>query len=341
MTFKKRLEWACGGAAVASFAGSFIVLMLVETLRSMALISLIISAVCFVICLILAHVLEGKPSRKRVPVFVAVLIVYLISLGSFMIYQLGLHVVFRPHIDQEAYEELSDMSGKVTEISSDGISGWRISAANVPEDAKRPVILYFGGNGEDSAHKTRYIIDNSELSFLYQNYDHIFLDYPGYGNSEGTISEQQMREFALKAYDIVASMETTGSVTVLSYSLGNGPAVYLASSEEASIDRLILMAPYYSGYDLFNAQLDIFHGPLRLLVAYKMPVYRYASTVTCPVSIIASSDDEVIPIESSRNLFGCFNGSSVNFINVEGVLHNDFWSDPSVLDNLENILEAR
>jgi Predicted hydrolases or acyltransferases (alpha/beta hydrolase superfamily) len=204
----------------------------------------------------------------------------------------------------------------------------------------RPVILYFGGYGEDSSRRTWYMISNSELSFMFDRYDHIYLDYPGYGQTEGVQSEESLREFALKAYDIVRNLETTESVTVMSYSLGNGPAVYLASSEGVEINELILLAPYNSGYDLYNSRFNIFYGPMRLLVAYKMPVYQYAANVTCPVTIIASSDDEVIPIDSSRTLFGAFTNASTNFISVEGIGHNDFWSDEEVLSDIEDCLEG-
>ena len=90
---------------------------------------------------------------------------------------------------------------------------------------------------------------------------------------EGDLSEDLIEEFAVNAYDIVRSLDTTSQVTVLSYSLGNGPAVYLASREDADIDRLVLLAPYYSGYDLYNSVLNISFadppGPARLFLGLR------------------------------------------------------------------------
>ena len=340
MDFKKRLKYAGGCAAASTFLGSFLFLFLSEGLRSLAFKSVIAAAVIFVVCLILMFVLEGKPSKVRVPVFAAVVIVSLVTLFSITTYEIGLKQTFKPHFDEDSYDELVDLEGKVEQINVDGVFGWRIYATGVPSDKPRPVILYFGGNGEDSSRKTDYMIRHSELSFLYENYDFVFLDYPGYGLSEGAVNENSVREFALKAYDIVSGMDTTESVTVLSYSLGNGPAVYLASSEGVELRGLILLAPYNSGYDLYNNQFNIFHGPMKLLVGYKMPVYQYAANVTCPVTIIASTADEVIPVESSRNLFGAFNNASTNFISVDGIGHNDFWTDPVVLADIANCLEG-
>ena len=340
MDFKKRLKLAGGCAVASAFLVSFLFLFLSESLRSLAFTSFIAAAVIFVVCLILIFVLEGKPSKVRIPVFAAVIVAGMIALFSVTTYEIGVRMTFRPHFDEECYDELSDMEGKVEQISVDGISGWRLFATDVPADKPRPVILYFGGNGEDSSRKIDYLIKNNELSFLYSDYDFIYLDYPGYGLTEGSPGEESLREFALKAYEIVSSLPTTDAVTVLSYSLGNGPAVYLASSDEVEIRELILLAPYNSGYDLYNSVFNVFYGPMRLLVAYKMPVYQYASNVTCPVTIIASSDDEVIPIESSRELFSAFTGASTNFVNIEGVLHNDFWTEQTALEEIEHCLEG-
>ena len=88
----------------------------------------------------------------------------------------------------------------------------------------------------------------------------------------------------------------------------------------------------------FNNYVDIFHGPFALLASYRMPVYSYASDVTCPVTIIASADDEIIPIESSRALFSELSQSNCNFITVEGVLHNDFMSDEQTLNSLRTAI---
>ena len=51
-------------------------------------------------------------------------------------------------------------------------------------------------------------------------------------------------------------------------------------------------------------------------------------------------DDEIIPYESSRNLFSSLSSGSANFITVEGVLHNDFFSSPEVITAIMNCLEV-
>lgn len=338
MDFGKRIKLSIIAAVICSILGAGLFLLLVPALRLITLTLIIICLAVFAVSLLLSFLLEGKAGKIRTPVFILVIVVSVITVFCFTIYNYGKTQVFYPNFNEEAYDELSDMKNSVVEISSDGLSGWRIPAASVNSDKPRNVIMYFGGNGEDSSGKILKILENEEYAFLYDKSDFIYIDYPSYGLSEGTISEDAIRDYALRAYDIVRSLDTTSTVTVFAYSIGTGPAVYLASTEEAEINSLVLLSPYYSGCDLFNNQLDIFHGPMSLLAAYRMPVYRYAEDVTCPVTVIASTDDEIIPMESSRNLFSELTSSSANFITVEGISHNDFWGDPFTLEALENAL---
>ena len=132
-----------------------------------------------------------------------------------------------------------------------------------------------------------------------------------------------MKAMAAEAYKYASDLETTSGVIVMGYSIGTGIAVYTASQAETAPAGLILLAPYNSGYDLYNNALNIFHGPVKLLASYKMPVYKYAGKVKCPTLIVASDADEVVPIASSRKLFSEFSSANTDFVTVEGKLHND------------------
>lgn len=340
MTFGKRMKTALIAAVIAAFVGSLFVLLLSESVRMLAVVSLIITLAIFGLILVCLFILEGKPAKIRIPVFVLIVIISVCAMLSFALYNVGKMVTFPGSSDEEAYEELCDMEDRVVEISQNGLCGWRIPATNVPEGESRPVILYFGGNGENSSHKVLSLIGNEKYSFLYEDYDFIFIDYPSYGMSEGELNERTLQDFTIQVYEYVDSLDTTSGITLLSYSIGNGPAMYLASREDVQIDLMIMLAPYSSGYDLYNNYMNIFYGPLKLLVAYRLPASRYAQDVTCPVTMIASADDEIIPIDSSRSLFSSVSSGSANFITVEGIGHNDFFSSPDVMTNIMRCLEA-
>ena len=340
MTFGKKIKIGLISAVLAAFFGSMIVFVLSESVRMIALAGLIMAAVIFGITILVEFLLEGKPSKVRIPVFALIVVVSVCAVLSYSLYTIGKRMTFPGSSDEDAYEELCDLDEGVVEINEDGLSGWRIPATSVAEGEPRRVILYFGGNGENSSHRVEYMLGNEKSAFLYEDYDFIFLDYPSYGNNETELTERSLEQFTIDAYNYVSSLDTTDGITLLSYSIGNGPAMYLASQEDVQIDSMIMLAPYNSCYDLYNANINIFYGPLKLLVAFKIPAYRYARNVDCPVTMIASTDDEIIPYESSRNLFSSLTGGAANFITVEGVLHNDFFSSPDVITAVANCLEA-
>ena len=76
------------------------------------------------------------------------------------------------------------------------------------------------------------------------------MDYPGYGLNDGLPSATGMYEEALAAFDYAVARPDVSQVIVGGYSIGTGPAVYLAANREAA--GLFLMAPFANGYDLYN-----------------------------------------------------------------------------------------
>ena len=105
------------------------------------------------------------------------------------------------------------------------------------------------------------------------------------------------------------------------------------SSFERDVAGLILWAPYASSYDIYNNIMNIFHGPVKLMVRYQMDSYKYIRDVNCPVMIFASDSDELIPFQSSRDLFANAGSSSADFVTVSGLSHGDFLLEDMVLED--------
>jgi pimeloyl-ACP methyl ester carboxylesterase len=204
-------------------------------------------------------------------------------------------------------------------------------------DEVAPVIIYFGGNGEVShSHMRMREVLNHWPFFLGHHF--LFIDYDGYGLNQGRTNYNNMSETALAAYQFAVNNPYVDSehIYVMGFSLGTYSAIYLAANREVA--GLILLTPYASGYDLYNNLLPIFHGPMRMLVRQKLPAYRYAPLVTCPVLVIASHTDEIIPISSTEYLVSLFPGE-VDFMELMGSSHNEVFSAPGVLIRIQDFLD--
>jgi len=245
-------------------------------------------------------------------------------------------------VADDAEQGLAD--GVVDEVAN-GENGERADGAGdvaggaVDEAASfAPLVIYFGGNAEVSHRHMRTRDAQSQWGY-FPGFHYLYIDYEGYGLNGGRPHYLNMYEQALAVFDYAASLPNVDStrIVAMGYSLGTGSAVHLAANRPVA--GLILATPYANGYDLYNNVLPIFNGPMRYLVRQKLPSDTFASDVACPVLVIASRRDEVIPFASSERLAGLFPGD-VRFVTLDHALHNHIFQAEGVFDEVQAFLVA-
>ncbi|WP_345971533.1 alpha/beta fold hydrolase [Sulfurimonas sp. HSL1-6] len=156
-------------------------------------------------------------------------------------------------------------------------------------ESPRCTVFYFGGKEQDSVALV------GKLSERFPAWRIIAFNYRGYGRSGGRPGERLLLEdaVALVAY----ARERFGPLMLMGYSLGSSVAAYAAS--RTSVTQLILVAPFYDVPSL--ARLRILYLPAWMMRC-RFETARYLGGVSAPVSIFASRDDEIVPIEQSHAL---------------------------------------
>jgi len=171
---------------------------------------------------------------------------------------------------------------------SDAISPLSLQVANdvilegvlkQDEEPNAPLILYFGGNGDDATH---FAVQSP------QGYDMVAFNYRGYVGSTGTPSEEALFHDALKIYDRYAKGR---KVFVVGRSLGTCVATFLASKRV--VDGLILITPYDSILSLGQRKYPLF--PVALLINHPFETTRYLPSISAPIGIIEVENDMMIP----------------------------------------------
>lgn len=278
---------------------------------------------------------RGKKTRAAVNAGMTILTVFVFI--AVCAYTLAPKILFYPNRDENAERSLAavDYAEEITFEGKNGtVSGWLLNSA--AEDA--PLILYFGGNGESAASKLAFMAESERYAGSFAEYRFAFLDYPSYGKSGGTASERSFQEHGLDAYDYFSEERGVSEIYLFGYSIGTGVANYVASQRD--VRGLALLAPYANGYDLYNRQLNIFYGPLRLLVAFRMEAEEYAREVRVTPLIYASDTDETVPYESSKRLSEAYpNGAE--FRTVAGAAHNELFRAETFLGVREYFNAAR
>ncbi|MBR5244164.1 MAG: alpha/beta fold hydrolase [Thermoguttaceae bacterium] len=271
-----------------------------------------------------------KRRRKRVAV------VLLAAATAFAMFNVGVRTIaprmlFHPNDDPGARAELTriaEETGNVepmrtTLVDGTEIFGWaalaRAESGGAPEK-EPPVVLYFEGNGGNSAARTRDVVRKpGPLA----GFDFVCCDYPGYGESGGKPSARTLKAFGLAAYDATVKAFPGRRIVVFGFSLGTGVASYVASEREVA--GLILAAPYADGFDLFNNFAPIFYGPTRLAVPYRMEAVKFAKKVDVRPLILATRPDALVPFASSERLAKAF-PKGAEFVAQDDVEHHWVWS---------------
>lgn len=181
-----------------------------------------------------------------------------------------------------------------------------------PADSSRGLIFYLHGNAG--------CLDswaNCSEVYTRNNYDFFMLDYRGYGKSQGKISsEKQLLNDIQLVYDSLKTLYSENKIVIIGYSIGTGPAAYLASTNNPRL--LILQAPYFNIPDLAQEYFKIIPA---FMVRYKLKTNEFIPKVKCPVIIFHGDEDEVIYTGSSYKLKELFKKED-RLIILKGQKHN-------------------
>lgn len=306
-------------------------------MRDVAIAILITAIVVFFAKIALGILMAKKSVKARCITSVIFTLIVAIAFISVSVIMVAPKLLYRPHFDEESYtallecEEAEELSIKT---ESGVLGGWFLHQSKT----QAPLVLYFGGNGENSSTAIKNLVNSEEKRGAYSGCHFAYVDYPSYGKSEGDISAEALRKYALEVYDYLVNRPEVTEVIVIGYSLGTGVANYLASEREVA--GLILMAPYADGYDLYNGMVNVFHGPLRLLVTYDMDAISYAKSVKVKPLILASPADEMVTYASSTRLFQAYS-NGCDFVTVEGISHNEFMRTQMVLNKIAEYIKER
>lgn len=197
-----------------------------------------------------------------------------------------------------------------------------------PAGKPRGVVLYFHGNRKNIAWYARYA-----PNFTSHGYEVWMMDYPGYGKSTGTLTEQRLYSYAAQLYTMAASRFAKDSIILYGKSMGTGLAAYIASRKNCK--ELILETPYYSMTSLAAHYFPIY--PVGRMIHYRIPSYEYLQRVIVPVTIFHGTADGVIPYSNAARLKP-FLKPGDQFITIDGGSHNDLNAFPLFRQKLDSLL---
>ena len=160
----------------------------------------------------------------------------------------------------------------------------------------RATVLFFHGNAGNISHRLATI---NLLHALKMNV--LIIDYRGYGESKGVATEQGTYHDAEAAYLYLT--ENRGiearNIIVFGRSLGGAIGAWLAHKHTPG--ALIIESCFTSIPDIAAKLYPYF--PVRLLSRFHYRTADYIVNVRCPVLIMQSRDDALVPYEHGLRLY--------------------------------------
>ncbi len=200
------------------------------------------------------------------------------------------------------------------EVFIETVDGVRLHGWYVPAGESEFTVLFCHGNGGNISHRL------DSLSFFQQiGLSCLVFDYRGYGKSGGKPSEKGTYLDAQAAYEWLRETRKTppDRIIIFGRSLGGSIAAHLA--DHAACCALVLESAFTSYTDMGRRFYP--YMPVRWFARFRYSTARHVANVTCPVMVIHSRTDEIVPYEFGIDVFNAANEPR-RFVEISGG-HND------------------
>lgn len=195
----------------------------------------------------------------------------------------------------------------------ESLTGWFVPSSNGMAGA-RATLLFLHGNAGNIGHRLDPIAEFHRLGL-----NVLIIDYRGYGASSGKPGEEGTYQDALAAWNFLTQKKgiQPGQIVLFGESLGGSIAAWLAARHTPK--ALIIFASFTSVPEFAQELYPIF--PARWLARFQYDTRAALRQVLCPVMVMHSPEDEIIPFRHGLALFAVAN-TPKQFLELRGG-HND------------------
>lgn len=204
-------------------------------------------------------------------------------------------IYFPDPLIQATPQEIGLEYEEITFSTADGVRlhGWFVPG---PGGQDRPLALFCHGNAGNISHRLdqiRIIHDLGLACFLF--------DYRGYGQSQGRPSEKGTYLDAEAAWSLLVAARGVSPQDIVCWGRSLGASIAARLARDHAPRALIVESGFTSLLDMARKLYPFL--PVGLLAVYDYPTKQYLRERTCPLLIVHSRDDEVVPYSFGRTLF--------------------------------------
>lgn len=267
--------------------------------------------------------------KKVLPGTILAIVLILLGVNIF-IYLQQPRMVFFPI--REIAQTPDQWGLQYEKVSLKSTNGNRITGWYIPGKHADRALLFFHGNGGNMSHRR----DSIEI-FHQLGLNVLIIDYQGYGESEGTPGEQAMYDDGRAAFDYLVNERKfrKENIVIFGRSLGGAVAVRIAAEKQPG--AVILESTFASVPDVASYYFPVLS---KIIVSrYRFNSVAQVKKVHCPLLVLHSKQDDVIPYMSGVKLYNAANNPRL-FVQLVGDHNTGFMqSQPAYEDVLASFLE--
>ena len=224
-------------------------------------------------------------------------------------YGLQSKMLYYPTREMDATPE--DVGLSYEDVTFEAADGVKLHGWFVPAENARAVVLFCHGNAGNISGRndTIQVFHKLRLSTF-------IFDYRGYGKSEGKVTEEGTYLDVEAAWKHLREVKGIGAERIFVHgrSLGGAVAAHLAAKVRAR--GLILESAFTSVPDRAAEIYPIF--PVRTICRFKYNTLEAVGKTRCPILIIHSAEDTLIPIRHGRQLYEAASPAGRTFLEITG-----------------------
>ena len=231
-----------------------------------------------------------------------------------VVYLMQARLLYLPDVPGRSLDRTpADIGAEYSDVSIRTSDSVRLHGWFLPGDSER-VLLFFHGNAGNVSHRLESI-----RQFLQLGLSVLIIDYRGYGQSEGRTTEQGIYRDAEAAWQYLVETNDTpeGRIVLFGRSMGASAAAYLAARHRPL--ALVIESSFTSVPDIAGEYYPWL--PVRWLSRLRHPAEEFVRRADCPVLVIHSRDDEIVPFRHGEAIFAAARAPRA-FLEIRGT-HND------------------
>lgn len=248
------------------------------------------------------------------PVVWTILLIIFISYSilGWTIFFLQPKFMYRPV--REVLYNPGDIGLPFERVSLETEDGLKISAWYVPCAKAGKTVLFCHGNGGNMSHRLDTVNLLNEIGL-----NCFLFDYRGYGDSQGKPGEKGTYFDGQAAWNWLTEKKgiEASEIVIFGRSMGGAIAAYLAARSEPA--GLVVESAFTSYVELGKKIYP--YLPVKMFASFDYDTIGNIKSAACPVMVIHSKADEIIPYEFGPMLYDAVSGEK-EFVEIFG-MHND------------------